>query len=190
MKSWIHIVVASMALGAISSLADWIWAHFGLDGSITAGVLHGLLIFVVLAVALGARAGSVSAMRRLLAALPAAGALLAASFYPIFLGLRKATGNPGMSYLVSLLITWVAMWGLVAWLQRWACGRLETVQRTLVRAALASVLSGASFWTISGIWTNPPPEPSYILGAAAWAWAFLPGFASLLCCRRAGSGQT
>lgn len=164
-------VVSAAALGAVSTLGDWIWARYLRDGDPVAGVVHGAVIFLVLAVILGTSTGSRRATVRLLLALPATGVLLAAAFYPL-------AGIAG--YLGALIVTWVAMWLALAALQRWARAGVEPWGRTLLRGALAAVGSGLAFWTISGIWTNPSANPSYLWRFACWTFAFLPGFLALL----------
>ncbi len=166
-----HAVLGAAALGAVSTLGDWIWARYLRDGSIVAGVVHGAVIFLVLAAILAWAAGSRRAAVRLLPSLPAAGVLLAAAFYP----LARAIG-----YLGGLIVTWVVMWLVLAALQRWARGGGETPGRTALRGLLAAVGSGLAFWAISGVWTDPSPDPSYLWRFACWTFAFLPGFLALL----------
>lgn len=164
-------VAGAAALGAVSTLGDWIWARYLRDGDAVAGVVHGAAIFLVLAAVLAWSAGSRRAAVRLLASLPAAGVLLAAAFYP----LARAIG-----YLGALIVTWVAMWLALAVLQRWARGGGEGLGLTAARGALAAVGSGLAFWAISGIWTDPAADPSYLWRFACWTFAFLPGFLALL----------
>ena len=97
--------------------------------------------------------------------------LLAAVFYP----LAGAIG-----YLGALIVTWVAMWLALAALQRWARGASESLGLTALRGLLAALGSGLAFWAISGIWTNPAANPSYLWRFACWTFAFLPGFLGLL----------
>ncbi len=163
--------LSALVLGLVSAFGDWVWAHYIQDGAVLPGVIHGLLIFTLLALVLGIAAGSGLALRRLLPTLPLAGLLIAAAFYPI----ARVAG-----YLGALLLTWVAMWITLALLQRWARGGRESHRIAMVRAALAAVGSGIAFWAVSGMWTSPDPDPSYALRALAWSFAFWPGFAALL----------
>ncbi len=164
-------VASAAALGAVSTLGDWIWARYLRDGDPVAGVVHGAAIFVVLAVVLGASAGSMRATLRLMLALPAVGMLLAAAFYPL-------AGVAG--YLGALIVTWVAMWLSLATLQRWARGSAEPWEHTLPRGVMAAIGSGLAFWAISGIWIDPAADPSYLWRFACWSFAFFPGFLALL----------
>lgn len=164
-------LVASAVLGLASAFGDWVWARFLTDGAVLPGVVHGVLLFLLVAVVLGWAAGSGRALARLVLALPAAGLALAAAFYPL---------ASLLGYLGALLATWVGMWLVLALLQRWARGARETAATALARGLLAAVASGLAFWLVSGMWTNPGLELSYPLRFAAWTLAFLPGFASLL----------
>lgn len=162
---------AAAVLGVFSTVADWIWANYIPDGAILPAVIHGVLIFLVLAVVLGRAAGTRRATQRLLLSLPVAGLLLAAAFYP----LAYAVG-----YLGALLLTWIGMWITLALLQRWARGNPETVLRALVRGLIAAIGSGLAFWAISGIWTDPALRTGYGVRLLYWSFAFLPGFLPLL----------
>ncbi len=163
--------IGAVVLGAVSTFGDWVWANYITDGAVIPGVVHGGVIFLILAAVL-AWDGTRRAAARLLPVLPAFGIVLAAVFYPLAWVL---------GYLGALLVTWVLMWLATAVLQRWARGGVETAGRSLLRGAAAAVGSGLAFWAISGIWTNPAPGgPSYPWTFACWTFAFLPGFLALL----------
>lgn len=164
--------VCAAVLGVVSSFGDWLWTNYIPDGAVIPGVAHGLAIFVLLAGVLAWAAGGPGVWRRLLGALPLAGLLLAALFYPI----AYLTG-----YLPALLITWFLMWLVLAFAQRWARGGSEPASRAALRGFVAAIGSGLAFWSISGIWTEAPPQaPNYLLRALQWSYAFLPGFLALL----------
>ena len=159
-------------LGGFSTLGDWVWARYLTDGAVLPGVVHGALIFLLLAGVLAWSAHTRRAAARLLPSLPAAGVALAAAFYP----LARLLG-----YLGALLAAGLLMWLTTAGLQRWARGGTETASRTLLRAAAAAVGSGLAFWAISGIWTHPAPGgPSYPWHFVCWTFAFVPGLLALL----------
>jgi len=169
---WGASLACAVTLGVFSSLGDWIWANYITDGAVIPGVVHGLLIFLLLAVVLGLAAGEKLALRRLLFTLPLSGLVIAASFYPIAMV---------VGYIGGLLVTWAAMWLTLALLQRWSRSRTEPLGRSLARAGAAMILSGLAFWAISGIWTGAAQQPvNYIVRAGYWAFAFLPGFLALL----------
>jgi len=144
------------------------------DGAIVPGVVHGVVIFAILAAVLGASSPVSGTTRRLMWTLPLAGLLLAAAFYPI----AMLTG-----YLGGLLVTWVGMWLSLALLYRWARRSPEPLGGALARAAAAAVFSGLAFWAVSGMWTNPAETFSFLTRTAKWAFAYFPGFAALLLAR-------
>ena len=161
---------SAAVLGALSTVGDWLWASFIPDGAVIPGVVHGLVIFLILAAVLAWAAGTRRAAVRLVPTLPVTGSLIAASFYPLAYLL---------GYVEALLLSWILMWLTLAVLQRWARERSESVARALVRGTTAALTSGVAFWSISGIWTNPT-EPNYPLRFVFWTFAFLPGFLALL----------
>ncbi len=164
-------VAASTALGTCSAFGDWIWARYIPDGAVVPGIVHGLLVFLLLAAVLAAAAGTRTAAMRLLPTLPLVGCVIASVFYPL-------AGMLG--YLAALLVTWILMWLALALLQRWARGGGESTGRALGRGALAAILSGLAFWVVSGMWTAPDPSPNYVIRFLMWTFAFLPGFMALL----------
>lgn len=142
-----------------------------MDGAVLPGVVHGILIFALLALVLGWAAGSRRTTRRLLTSLPVAGLLLAAAFFPL-------AGVLG--YLGSLLATWTGMWLALAVLERWARGEGAALSASLARGLLAAIGSGLAFWAVSGMWTDPAFAGGLGLRLFYWTFAFLPGFLALL----------
>ncbi|MEM8994125.1 MAG: hypothetical protein AAGF23_04955 [Acidobacteriota bacterium] len=177
--------VGAVLLGAVSTFGDWLWTHYIPDGAVVPGILHGVVVFLVIGLFLASRAvrsgGLPERARQLVWGLPVAGAVIAAAFYPIY-GFLDAVGYGGYrGYLGSLLVTWVAMWGVIAWLHGRARPHSQGAGETASRAALAAVGSGLAFWAISDIWTKAQPGgPNYLWHFACWSFAFLPGFAALL----------
>ena len=164
-------LTAAAILGAVSTLGDWIWQRYIPDGAVVPGLAHGVLFFLVMAAVLARVSNPAVAMGRLMATLPPAGLLIAASFYPL-------AGFAG--YLGALLITWVLMWLSLALLHRWARRGQEPLSVPLIRGGLAALGSGLAFWTVSGLWTEPPLETGYLVRFLFWTFAFLPGFLALL----------
>ncbi|MEM1177225.1 MAG: hypothetical protein AAGM22_02675 [Acidobacteriota bacterium] len=182
----IDALVGAVGLGAVSTFGDWLWTHYIPDGAVVPGILHGVVIFLVIALFLAWRAqragGDPARIRQLIWGLPVAGAVIAASFYPLF-GV--------LGYLGSLLVTWVAMWWVLAWLNGRARNVDESGLATVTRAVAAAVGSGLAFWAISGIWTEAQPGgPNYAWNFVCWSFAFLPGFAALFLVTSAPSGET
>lgn len=175
-----HSLVGATVLAAISTFGDWLWTHYIPDGAVVPGVIHGAVIFLILAGVLAWSAGTGRAVRRLVPTFPLVGVVIAAAFYPL-------AGIFG--YVGALLITWVAMWLSTAALQRWAREGRESVARTFLRGALAAIASGLAFWAISGIWTKATPGgPNYLWHFVCWGFAFLPGFLALLVGQPGGRG--
>ncbi|MDH3745358.1 MAG: hypothetical protein OES47_09680 [Acidobacteriota bacterium] len=164
-------VGASAVLGLFSAFGDWVWARFIPDGAVVPGIVHGVLVFGILALVLGWAAGTKRATSRLLVTLPFAGLLIAAGFYPL---------ARWMGYITALVASWTAMWVALAILSRWVAGRRESFRTALLRGLFAASLSGLAFYAISGIWTHPDPDPNYALRFVYWTFAFLPGFVSFL----------
>ncbi|MFQ5527321.1 MAG: hypothetical protein ACE5GX_13795 [Thermoanaerobaculia bacterium] len=162
--------VAAVVLGAFSAVADWVWARYIPNGAVVPGVVHGVVVFVLLAIVVGRAARAPGAAKRLLLTLPIAGLLIAAGFYPLAYGI---------GYLGALLVAWIAMWLALALLRRRARGGNENVARSLLRGVLAALASGLAFWAVSGMWTDPAAHTSYLLRFAYWTFAFLPGFLAL-----------
>jgi hypothetical protein len=73
---------------------------------------------------------------------------------------------------------WMLLWMLFALLQL-TLARGEGLGVTLKRGVLAALLSGLAFYLISDIWIHEAAHPSLLVHFAAWAFAFLPGFAAL-----------
>jgi hypothetical protein len=165
-------VVAAVVLGAFSTLGDWVWARFIPDGAVVPGVVHGVLVFVILAYVLGRATPGGEGTKRLLVTLPLAGLLIAALFYPLAYGI---------GYVPALITAWVLMWLTLATLHRWASRTGRRVSNSFVRGLIAALGSGLAFWAVSGMWTNSTlASASYPLRFALWTLAFLPGFLALL----------
>ena len=85
---------------------------------------------------------------------------------------------PSLRYF-AMLPAWMLFWLLFAFLQQ-RLMRTESIATAVGRGIVAALLSGAAFYAISGIWTNPPPgPPRYGVHFASWVFAFFPGFVAL-----------
>lgn len=168
----VHAVVASIALGLVSTLGDFVWDYFRLRHRMGYGLAHGAAICLCIGIAIGLRE------RKLLAGTiggPIIGLLAAAGFYV----LRPWLGYWGMFPM------WMFFWLLFALLQD-RLGAIRGPNEAVARGLAAALLSGLAFYAISGIWTRPSPGgPDYIRHFLAWTVAFLPGFSMLFVGRRA-----
>lgn len=161
-------LLAAIAIAAVSTLGDLIWATWIPHHRPVYGLTHGTLLFLCIGLVLGAFAN-----KWLIGALTGAliGFLAAGSFYV----LSPLTG------FWSMFLIWFAVWIALGVFN----GRIhESKPRTssnALRGLLAAVAFGVAFYLISGIWF--PFEPSgwdYAAHFAGWTFAYFAGFASLL----------
>ena len=161
-----HAIVAAVLLAAVMTLGDWIWSVFNVRHRVLNGIAHGAAMCLVLGMVIGWRArrigpGAVAGV--------VIGIVAALAFYLL---------APVMRYW-AMLPAWMLFWILFAVLQQ-RLMRVESMGMALGRGIAAALLSGAAFYAISGIWTNPPPgPPRYGVHFVSWAFAFLPGFLAL-----------
>jgi hypothetical protein len=166
-------LIGAVVLGALSTLYDFIWAHFEVRHRAVYGLVHGMSLLSV--------AGLVLAwpVRRYMMGLVGgglAGLMAAASFYAFYLV---------FGYLGGILAAWALLWLLFGMLE----SRLRGVKpgaEAFARGAAAAVLSGAAFYLVSGIWTAHGEAPNYLRNVASWTFAFFPGFSALLWRRDVG----
>jgi hypothetical protein len=170
----IQALVASLALAAVMTFGDWAWAAFGIQHTITAGILHGALMCLCIGTAIGIRERRVA-----LGALagPLIGVAAAGAFYVLAPALR----------MMAMFPAWMLFWILFALLQSWMRGGTRVAAAALYGLA-AAVLSGLAFYSISGIWMRHDPVPNYLWNLAAWTFAFAPGFAVLFSMRPHAAG--
>jgi hypothetical protein len=160
----LHALAAALALGGVMTIGDWTWAALHVRHTVAAGLAHGASL--CLGAAIGIREGRWLAGA---AAGPAIGVLAAGLFYLLTPSLRMSAMFPA----------WMFFWVCFALLQAWLRGHRH-YGSGIAAGLFAAVLSGAAFYTISGIWTRHDPEgPSYAWNFLAWSFAFLPGFAVL-----------
>ena len=160
-------LVGALALAALNTFGDFLWARFVTNHRMLLGLIHGTVLLLALGLFLG-----VVRSRPLRGALSGAavGLLAALSYYALapLLGWR------------AMLVSWMALWIGFAFVDarlRGAAG----ARATLARGALAAVGSGLAFYAISGIWTkHGPGGPDYAYNFLCWTIAFLPGLAALL----------
>jgi hypothetical protein len=160
-------LVGALGLAALSTLGDYVWARYALRHRAVFGIAHGTLLLLSLGLYLGALRRR--PWRGALAG-AAVGVLAALSFYALV---------PLMGY-AAMFVSWMALWMGFALLDARLRGRAPA-REVLARGLLAAAGSGAAFYAISGIWTNPAPGgPRYAYHFFCWTVAFLPGFAALL----------
>jgi hypothetical protein len=161
-----HAIAAAVLLAAVMTFGDYIWSVFEVRNRMLNGIVHGATMCLALGVVIGWRAGRIAAGTL---AGPVIGVIAALVFYAL---------APAMRYW-AMLPAWMLFWILFAFLQQ-RLMRAENTATALRRAVAAALLSGAAFYAISGIWTNPRPgPPPYGVHFASWVFAFLPGFVAL-----------
>ena len=165
-------VVASaggaLAIAAVSTLGDFIWATWIPRHLPAYGLTHGALLFCFIGLYLGFVA-SKPARGAIAGAL--IGGLAAGSFYMI----RPVTGFPAM------FVIWFAVWIALGGLNEYLNGRPAFTRTAVTRGLLAAALFGLAFYLISGIWFPFDPEGwDYLAHFTGWTAAYLPGFGALL----------
>ena len=174
-------IAGSLAIAALSTAGDFIWATWLPEHRAVYGLIHGTLLFLAIGLFLGSITGRAAA-----GALGGAlvGALAAGSFYLI----APLLGDPAM------FVSWVGVWlGLAALYGRLQASRIDAGDRhdmhidfsaVAGRGVIASIASGLAFYLISGIWRPFGPEGlDYAVHFASWTLAYFPGFAALLLAR-------
>jgi hypothetical protein len=176
MQGVVHALFGALAIAAVSTLGDFVWANWQVRHFALYGVVHGVAIFLAVGVFLGTLAG-----RPLAGALSGvvAGAAAAGSFYVM----RPLLGYSAM--FASWILVWIALGLINAFLQlRRPPGTLASfisVPQVLGRGVLAALTSGAAFYAVSGMWFPFNPQGwDYAVHFASWTFAYLPGFAALL----------
>jgi hypothetical protein len=159
-------LVCALAIGALSTAGDFVWAGLGLRHRVPYGLAHGALLFAGVGLALGvfSRRPGVG-----LVAGAVLGFLAAGSYYVLF-------PIVGMAMFLVWFVVWIAL-GLI----HDRLGPRSGFAAAIGRGLLASVLSGVAFYFVSGIWF--PFNPSgldYLVHFGAWTLAYLPGFGALL----------
>jgi hypothetical protein len=162
----LHALIAALVLAALMTAGDWVWAFLNIRHTITAGLLHGALMCLVLGAAIGVREGRPAAG---MLAGPAIGLLAAGLFYAL---------APSLG-MTAMFPAWMFFWICFAFLQA-SMRRDRALGPVFVIGLVAAILSGVAFYSISGIWTRHiPGGPNYAWNFAAWSVAFFPGFAAL-----------
>ena len=102
----LHALIASVVLGAAMTFGDWLWAALHIRHTVSAGLLHGALICLLLGGTIGLREGRIAAGA---VAGPLIGVAAAGVFYLLASSLRMAAMFPA----------WMFFWICFALLQAW-----------------------------------------------------------------------
>jgi hypothetical protein len=157
----------AVAIAAVSTLGDFIWATWIPQHRVPYGLTHGTLLFLCVGLFLGE-----------LAHKPLSGALggaligfaAAGSFY-LFAGLAGRW---------AMFAAWFGLWiALGLFNERLARG--TRMGNAMARGVIAALASGVAFYLVSGIWRPFNPQGwDYLVHFGAWMVAYLPGFTALL----------
>jgi hypothetical protein len=161
----VYALAAAIALGAIMTFGDWLWAALGLRHRMEYGLIHGAVMCLCIGAAIGLRERKLATG---IAAGPLIGLIAAGAFYAL----------ASWYWLRAMVLAWMLFWILFALLQ--ARLRRASIASALVVGLIAATLSGLAFYAISGIWLHADPGgPNYVWNLIAWSFAFFPGFVAL-----------
>jgi hypothetical protein len=175
-------ITGTLAIAALSTVGDFIWATWISSHRAMYGFIHGALIFLAIGLFLGSLAG-----RAVAGAVAGAcvGALAAGLYYLL----------APMIGFSAMIVAWMAVWLGLAFVygrlnaQRMDAGRRHDIRinvgAVVSRGVIAAIASALGFYTISGIWRPFNPQGwDYLTHFGAWMLAYFPGFAALLISRR------
>ena len=167
-------LVGSFFLAGVSTLGDFVWSRWIPSHQMVFGVAHGAILCLCIGLFLGRLASRPGAIVRGALGELVVGLVASLGFYGLYPVLRSTT----------MFVCWMLLWILTGLLNRSIRGSRESTLRTLARGGSAALLSGASFYAISGIWLDPDPGgPDYLFHFASWTVAFFPGLLPLVCCQ-------
>jgi hypothetical protein len=166
--TWMKAAVAgALAMAAVSTIGDFVWATWIPRHRPVYGMTHGTLLFLGLGLFLG-----ILARRAMRGAIWGAflGFVAAGSFYVL---------APLGGYVVMFAVwmgTWFAVSALHIRLQRMR----DSVSAILLRGVIAAIAFTGAFYAISGIWFPFNPTGwDYLWHFGGWTVAYLAGFAPL-----------
>lgn len=166
--TWMTAAIGgALAIAAVSTFGDFVWAMWIPEHRPMFGLTHGMLLFLAIGLYLGVLAGR-----------PARGALVGA-----LIGLAAA----GSFYLLApvtgmwiMFACWIGAWESLTLLHVRLQRLRASMKAVLVRATIAALACGAAFYAVSGIWFPfDPTGVDYLWHFGAWTLAYLPGFAAL-----------
>lgn len=162
-------------MAVVTTAGDYAWAAFGIRHTMTAGVLHGVVLLGTLGAFLGSQSGRL--MTGAIGGL-GAGAVSALAFY----AMAPALG------VSAMFAAWALMWVAFAALDAYVLRR-DGGTGWIVRGLVAAIAGGLAFYTVSGVWTQHADQPNYFWNIIAWLIAWWPGLAALTFGRTRVGGQ-
>lgn len=172
-SEWVAVLAGAVLLGAASTAADLIWAAFELRHRVVTGVVHGMALLSLLGVVVARTVGAGSLLRGAMGGVTV-GFLSALAFY---------VGAGFLGYWAALLLAWMSVWILTSALTELLSrgGPDAGPVGWLGRGLGAAALSGAAFYSISGIWSGEAvAHPNAPYNFTCWTFAFACGLGPLL----------
>jgi hypothetical protein len=161
-------ITGTLAIAAVSTAADLIWATWISSHRAVYGFIHGALLFLAIGLFLGSLTGRA-----------AAGALAGACVGALAAGLYYLLAP--MLGFSAMIVAWMAVWLGLAFVYGRLSGRMDNLGAVANRGVIAAIASGLGFYAISGIWRPFDPQGwDYLTHFGAWLVAYFPGFAALL----------
>ena len=172
MRGLTQTVAGVLAIAAVSTAADFVWATWIIQPQTAHGLVHGAVLFLAIGLVLGLVTNRPAAGA---AAGLIAGLLAAGTFYLL---------SPAIGFS-AMFVAWFGVWVALAFVYAWLQGTRAGTGTAVSRGIVAAIGSGLAFYLISGIWRPFNPEGlDYLVHFGAWTAAYLPGFAALLLSRR------
>ncbi len=161
-------------IAAVASLGDAIWYGFGVQHTVTAGVLHGALLLTVVGAVIGASSGHIVKGLPIGMLSGVAGAVFYYAAVPL---------TDGRVYGVAIPLAWIFMWLVLATLDgRWLrAPDRRSWSEVATRGLIAAIAGGVAFYLVlNTLWGRPPAGGrNYALQFLAWAFAWTPGLLAL-----------
>ena len=170
----IAYLARSVFVALVATIGDYVWFEFGVRHTALNGVIHGAVLLLAVGLVLGQQKGEL--IRGCLGGI-LAGVVGALAFYAV---------SSAMGYLGALIAAWVFMWIVLAAVSAWVRGGLLRLWEWIGPGLIAAIGSGAAFYLVSGIWTDPMrgDTRNYLWHLAAWTIAWTPGITALTWSRR------
>lgn len=169
----VKTLVGILLVAAVATAGDYVWYSFGVEHSMWAGIVHGVVLLTAVGLVLGVARGN--AVRGLpLGAIAGLGGALSYYLYIAIMDPR--------TYGTAIPAAWVTMWFLLAALDgRWLRTPRREWSGIAVRGLAAALFGGVAFYLVmQTLWGRAPATGrSYALQFAAWCAAWAPGLLAL-----------
>lgn len=182
-------LAGAVAIAAVSTAGDFIWANWLPEHRPIYGLIHGTILFLSIGLVLGMVGATHATPLRQAGAGALGGAVIGLLGAGAFYLLSPLAGFSAM------FVVWFGLWIALAWVYGYLnAARIDRRNRhdiridrraVLTRGIVAAIASALAFYSISGIWRPFNPQGwDYLVHLGAWTLAYFPGFAALLIARR------